>query len=174
MRVRAGVAAVIGVAVGLGCLPAVAYADPPVPERCVTILVSGPTAGGAGRFSAAAVEDLTISVLFRADVLHDRQLLALDLTTPKGFLYQTLTVPIAAPGSAPAERAIEGYPRPVLELAPRATTVGAVPYQRVDVPFPVGGTMIVTGSLYGTWHVAPRLNGASKPCAPATAFTIVQ
>ncbi len=163
------------ISMAIGLIASVASAQPPVPNACVAIQVSAPasthpTVGGG--FSARLVEDLTISVLFPGD-LKDAHILALDLTTPKGFLYQTITVPVAAPGAPPTARAIEGYPRPVQELAPRATTVGTARFQQVDVPFPVGGTMIATGSLYGTWRVAPRLDGALKPCAPATAFTIV-
>lgn len=160
---------------GLSSSAAASSAQRPQPAACVLIRVSGPTAETSGRgggFSAHLVEDLTITVLFPGK-LNEKHVLALDFSTPKGFLYQTITLPVAAPGTPPAERAIEGYPRPLRELVPQVTTIGTSRLYWVEVPFPVGGTMIVTASLYGLWHVAPRLDGATMPCAPPTGFTIV-
>jgi hypothetical protein len=174
MRASALPTIIASALVGLPCATVIGWAQPPVHLPCVTIEVSAPqgtSPGSRGAFSAQIVEDLTMRVLFPEDLVATH-LLALDFRTPRGFLYQTITVPVAAPGVPPAARAIEGYPRPVQEIAPRPTTIGTERFQEVDVPFPVGGTQIVTSSLYGAWQVSARLDGAFQPCAPATVFTI--
>jgi hypothetical protein len=44
----------------------------------------------------------------------------------------------------------------------------------VDATFPVGGTAIVTSSLYGRWTVTPHLDGSLEACGPARQFRIEQ
>jgi hypothetical protein len=176
MRISAISAITVGAIAGASCLATAVWAAPAGGNnQCVTIHVSAPagTHGqSGGGFSARLVDDLTVAVRFPGGVT-DSHVLALDFATPKGFLYETVTVPVAAPNTAPRMRHLKGYPRPVRELVPRSVTSGGSTVHEVDVPFPVGGTMIVTDSLYGTWNVSPRLDGAEQPCAPPTSFGIV-
>lgn len=110
---------------------------------------STPRSRSLGGFSASRVLDLTLSVeLPRPPAGSAPGPLEVRVYTPQGHLYQS--VPFT-PGQA-ADAA-----RPSALLARR--------WQRVELPsLPVGGTPIVTSSLYGTWRVEVWPEGAS-PCS---------
>ncbi|HEX9188787.1 MAG TPA: hypothetical protein VGB87_17025 [Vicinamibacteria bacterium] len=132
-------------------------AAPPPPRACVAVRVASPQAPGARRasFSASKVVDLRIETFFARRLRGPRRL-ELRVFTPKGFLYQRLSVPFDAT-PPPDER---GSPR----LSMRS----------VGVRLPVAGTAITTNSLYGTWRVVPFLDDEAEPCGRERAFGISQ
>ena len=72
-------------------------------------------------------------------------------------------------------RRVDGYPQPLPEqelVAVRAPT-GQRAY-RVSAHLPVAGTSIMTSSLYGKWKVVPYVDGSTRACGPAAAFSITQ
>jgi hypothetical protein len=140
-------------------------------------------------FSARRVLDLEFRVHLRRDLQGDH-LLQLRVFTPRGYLYQVLTVPFsgwrppdvrprrrelgstADDQSDPATRWVAGFPRPlaVQPLVP----VGAGGHRQYQLTsrLPVAGTSITLGSLYGRWTVVPYLDGQSAPCGHSRPFVI--
>jgi hypothetical protein len=131
-------------------------------------------------FSATQILDLQFRTTL-ARPLKGQHVLELKVYTPKGHLYQVLTVPFSAPlPTMPA-------PKP-MRLEPTVESKGKGPANRVAKPvvddpdqppsvaatFPVGGTAIVTSSLYGHWTVTPHLDGSLDACGPARQFRIEQ
>ncbi len=115
------------------------------------------------QFSAIRMLDLELTVRFAEGVAGDH-LVRLKLLTPKGYHYQTLSVPVTSvlelQGS---QRQVEGYPRP---LAVRVLSRAGTPsLPEVTISIPVGGTPIVTNSLYGSWTTEAYLDDQSKVCA---------
>jgi hypothetical protein len=68
--------------------------------------------------------------------------------TPRGYLYQSLAVPVAAAASS--------HRRP--------------PARDVRSTLLVAGTAITTNSLYGRWAVEARIDG--QPCGTRSVFTL--
>lgn len=147
---------------------------PPPPVPCAFVQVSAleQSPGPKDRFSATAVTDLVFTTRFGGK-LSGEHVLELKVFGPSGTLYQSLAVPIAAPGKTPGERPVKDYPYPKKEVAVRTVGQGASAVHEVDVSFPVGGTLIVQNGLYGTWKVEPYLDFQRRPCGPATSFQIV-
>jgi hypothetical protein len=117
-------------------------------QVCGTVTVTSPDTPKAknGRFSAAKVLD----VEFRTTVarkVEGAHRLRFRVMTPKGHLYQELSVPFVANASGRT---------------------------KVTARLPVGGTSISTSSLYGTWRVQTHLDDFMKPCVGATKFTITK
>ena len=133
----------------------------------------------AKTFSATKTVDLAIMAYFAKKPSHDH-VIEFKLTNPDGFLYRSMSFPIAASTHKASQRAIAGYPNPVREveaIAVPASAAGvgtmAVSGQtKVEVPFPVAGTDIVTSGLYGKWKVEAFLDGASTPCTQPLSFTL--
>ena len=103
----------------------------------------------------------------------------LKLHTPRGYLYQTITVPFRFE-SAGADRADEerrrraswpGYPRPLAvqtlgePTSPRRRGTD-VSLDQATARLPVAGTSISLGSLFGRWTVVPYLDDETAPCGP--------
>jgi hypothetical protein len=133
------------------------------------------------RISAATTIDLQLQVRIRA-VLRDDHVLRLELLTPRGYLYQTMTLPFrfatgsevqVARGEA-ATRSIAGFPHPLdvqlLSVPTRRRPVA----DRVTARLPVAGTSIALGSLFGEWTAVPYLDDQSAPCGPAASFVIAE
>ena len=130
-------------------------------------------------FSATRILDLQLDAMLRRTYVGPHTL-HLKLFTPRGHLYQVLTVPFtssakAADGSAPTpapKRWVEGYPQPLEEKALRSVThEGETAYQ-VTATLPVAGTSIMTNSLYGEWKVEPYLDQQAAPCGDVRSFVI--
>jgi len=153
---------------------------------------------GAPSFSASDTLDLELRVRVR-EVLVGDHVLRLKLLTPRGHLYQTITVPFrfASPdpdvnrerdpgrgeagtrkaatreGGRNATMVVPGYPRPL-----PVQTLGATPRRRGNTPgaavarLPVAGTSISLGSLFGDWTVVPYLDDQTAPCGPPRTFKI--
>ena len=134
-------------------------------------LVAPGNSGRAGAVSATTTEDARFSIRLDGP-LQTRMVLQLSLVLPGGHRYQTLTVPVAPEDTTAGRRRLAGFPLPVEEHAVqlRADDSASEGLGRfVDVPFPVGGTAIVSSSLYGEWTVEAAVAGES--CA-STKFRI--
>jgi hypothetical protein len=161
------------VAFGLAGPPprAAASADTAPRMSCVAVEIVSPQdssrQGRVPEFSASAIIDLRFTAILRRP--DDHGLLRLKLFTPRGHLYQTLTLPFVADGSsAPQARHVDGSSRSVLE---QRAQPAAADY-RVEARLPVAGTLIPNEGLFGRWTVEPWLDGGSAPCLAGRAFVI--
>ena len=165
---------------------AAATAPPPLAagaKPCLSLTAaSAEEAQGAAsqRFSASRTTDLTFR-LYLDPALTGAHTVELRVFTPRGFLYRSLAVPVslgsgarASAASAGEERLIAGYPHPLKVHAATRDTLAGAAVQRVEVAFPVGGTDIVSNSVYGKWKVEPYLDGGATSCGPAATFRITQ
>lgn len=148
---------------------------------------------GAPSFSASDTLDLELRVKVR-EVVAGEHLLRLKLLTPRGYHYQTITVPFrfASPdgdgdreqdsgsreaatreGGRETTMGVPGYPRRL-----PVQTLGTTPRRRGHSPgaavarLPVAGTSISLGSLFGNWTVVPYLDDQTAPCGPPRTFEI--
>lgn len=96
------------------------------------------------RFRATRILELRFETLLTGRLEQERRL-RLRLTTPGGFLYQILSVPIDHAGGK--------KPRLVARL-------------------PVAGTSIMASGLYGRWTVTPTLDDTREPCGRSRHFVI--
>jgi hypothetical protein len=103
------------------------------------------TRGHFDRYSATKIQVLvfnaTVSPLVRGE-----HRLGLRVYTPRGHLYQTLSVPFVVPTHP--QRRHAPPPPPTL----------------LSVRLPVAGTPIVANTLYGRWRVVPHLDDADERC----------
>jgi hypothetical protein len=127
----------------------------------VLVKVSSPQLGPSSSrvFPAHGITELQFDALFRQR-LRGSHVLELKLYTPKGHLYQVLTVPFSGGPRAAGYRRLPGNPRVYVEQV--LQPAGAAAY-RVSARLPVAGTWIVTSSLYGSWRVDAHLDGAASP-----------
>jgi len=158
----------------LATLSAAGPIPAPTPA-CVSVEVSsGPTAAAITarpRFSVSKTLDLTFTVLLPVSTSGDH-VIELRVFTPDGQLYRSIAVPTVDGTRPTTSRAVPGYPRPVAEKALARVTRGTAAYSAVSIPFPVGGTDIVSSGLYGSWKVQAHVDGADSPCVPAVTFTL--
>ncbi len=125
--------------------------------QCAAVLVRSPEAPRArSRFSARKILDVEFGAILRKRITGPH-VLNLRVYTPKGHLYQELSVPFDA-----------GQPTGMGGAAARGKK-----QSWLAARLPVGGTSITTASLYGKWKVVPHLDGSLKPCGAATTFSIV-
>lgn len=145
-------------------------------------------------FSSRQVLDLQFQARLRQDLQGDH-LLQFKVYTPRGFLYQVITVPFVGTAPAPdakerAERArsgaaarapapppprvVAGYPRPlpVQRLVPVVGDTVTRTQFGVSAALPVAGTSITLSSLFGRWTVETYLDDQAEPCGPPGRFTI--
>ena len=124
-------------------------------SRGCRIFVSSPEAATTGRkkpkFSAAEIMDIQLQALVSRK-LTGHHSLEFKIYTPKGNLYQSMTLQFDA--DAPIPR---GTPR-------RS--------RRFQAVLPVAGTSIVTSSMYGTWKVEAFLDGDDRRCSRPRKFVI--
>lgn len=141
--------------------------------ECVAVLVSSPqqpaTARPRGPFSATKILDVRFGTVLRRQ-LTGPHVLELKVYTPRGHLYQTLTVPFTAAGRTRGERFVDGYPRPLPEQETRAVSHRGARGYELSATLPVGGTAIMSNSLYGSWRVEPYLDGSV--CGRSARFEI--
>ncbi len=140
-------------------------------------------------FSARQTLDLELRTrLTSVRSLSGNHLLHLKLYTPRGYLYQTITVPFhRQPRKAErrkAERrnreALDYEPSRVVAGFPRALDVqkttrvrqGRRRFDQVTARLPVAGTSITLGSLFGRWTVVPFLDDGTAPCGRSRRFVI--
>lgn len=130
---------------------------------CYSVWLTAPTPPGerAARrrnleFSAREILDLQLLVLLPLedpDAPAAGRKIELKLFTPKGHLYQTISMtdsPADPPGASRRRRR----------------------YETLTANLPVAGTTIVNNSLYGTWKAEAYVEGETAPCAKGRRFVI--
>jgi hypothetical protein len=133
-------------------------------------------------FSARETLDLEIRArLRRAGHLSGNETLRLKLYTPRGYLYQEMTLPFYRTPQSKKERkrnpyeatrVVSGFPQPLDVQMARNVRTGRKRYLQVTTRLPVAGTSISLGSLYGSWTVVPFLNDNAAPCGQPRTFVI--
>ena len=127
-------------------------------SRCHRVFVSSPEAAKTRRrkprFSAAEIMDLQLQALVSRK-LTGHHSLEFKIYTPKGNLYQSMTLQFDADA-------------PIPEGARRRSRR----FQEVNAVLPVAGTSIVTSSMYGTWKVEAFLDGNNRRCSRPRKFKI--
>jgi hypothetical protein len=118
-------------------------------------------------FRATEILDIIFEVEIEGE-LQELQVLTLEIIGPNGHLFRELAVPVATKSDrSDGKVLLDGFPYPV-RLA-KLSSEGMV-----EVRFPVAGTTIVSSSVYGTWSVAPLINGTSSSCdAESVHFVLV-
>ncbi len=139
-------------------------------RRC-KIRVSSAQSSSRRKFSATEILDLDFTVkLARVTGEH---LLRVDLSTPKGHPYQSLTVPFSTEASAAgALRSVAGFPRPLEVRATETTMYEGQAVPSVVVQLPVAGTPIVHSALYGKWTATAYLDDETEACGRSRRFRI--
>ena len=137
-------------------------------HMCATFEVSSvesPQPVGTGDFSAVKTSDIIVHVVF-PDEFKEEHVITVRFQTPNQHLYRVIDVPIAPLGTrAPGTRKLPDYPYPVEVKVPTETKdVSGETVVSVQIRFPVGGTSIVTSSLYGEWHVTGLIDGRELRC----------
>jgi hypothetical protein len=124
-------------------------------------------------FSATRILDVVFHVLTPRQLRGDH---ALDIKvyTPKGHLYQTLSTRF--PAVAASASVTRAFSLATLIRPERVHTVryAGLKRQLVSARLPVAGTHIVSHSLYGSWRIAPHLDGSLAPCGEGRSFSIEQ
>src|SRR5262245_48784497 len=109
---------------------------------CAAIVVTAPDVRTPARtqaFSATKILDLQLAAVLRTRLQGDHTL-EMKVYTPKGHLYQVLTVPFsAAAASAARTRLVEGYPEPLREQPMTAVRHEGVRRYSVSTRLPVAG-----------------------------------
>ena len=149
---------------------------------CVAIAVSSEQKGGGKfdtSFSATRVIDIDFSVVFTPGAakrfLDGNHLVEFRILTPRGHLYQSMTIPFTADAKRKGAKVkVEGYPDPMAVRTMDDVVFDKGNHVRVSTRMPVAGTPIIWSSLYGTWTAQAFVDGESVPCAKGAAFTIVQ
>jgi len=159
----------------------------PSSRTCAAIDVVAPEQRRATRkrsFSAARTLDLELRARMRtrSDLAGDH-VLRLKLFTPRGYLYQEITVPFhwEPPQSRRSKHEVEafeptrvvpGFAQPVSVQKTRRVWKGQKRFDQVTARLPVAGTSITLGSLFGRWTVVPYLDDETGPCGRARKFVI--
>ena len=167
----------------LAALPA------PASRVCSAVEVVAPEQRKATKkrkFSAKKTLDLQLHTYLRSRrSISGDHLLHLKLYTPRGYLYQTITVPFyRQPRQAekPRPEDLEFEPVRVVPGFPRALDVqkttrvreGRRRFDQVTARLPVAGTSITLGSLFGRWTVVPFLDDGTAPCGRSRRFSILE
>lgn len=152
-------------ATAFGLVANVALAAPPACHSITVENVHSPNGQGVEKkFSATQISDVGLRIL-AGDSLKGDHLLEWRIFDNTGALYQSITMPI---GDAPGTRAVPGYPNPVRVVVPVPTNApNGARALMLEQRFPIGGTMIQTNSLYGTWRLDALLDGQPY-CKPFT------
>jgi hypothetical protein len=145
------------------------------------VFVDGFESGGttpwldsARAFSATEILDVVFEASVVGEFVGDA-LLELKVYTPNGHLYQVLTAPVTSKtGKGAYQVRVAGFPYPLAIQHLRASPGSKSSSPGVVLSLPVGGTLIVSTSLYGLWEVRPFLDGESAGCGAPIFFYLVQ
>ncbi len=133
---------------------------------CTDILAKSAEENGgawATSFHASVTTDLTLAVIFPKNFQGEHEV-EVRLYTPGGDLYQSIRMPIAEPGRKAENRIVNGYPRAIRQVVPKPEAYLGTALLKVEIPFPVGGTLISSNSLYGQWRIEALVDQDKKPC----------
>jgi hypothetical protein len=164
----------------------------PSSRTCAAIDVVAPEQRRATRkrsFSAAETLDLELRTRLRTRrQTEGDHLLRLKLFTPRGYLYQEITVPFHTDpprrrwwtsrrngdedGAFEPTRVLPGFSTPVSVQKTQWVWKGRRPFNQVTARLPVAGTSITMGSLFGRWTVVPYLDDETAPCGRSRRFVI--
>ncbi len=138
-------------------------------KRC-KIKISSAQSNGGRTFSATQILDLDLRVKLNRSVTGEH-LLRLDLKTPKGHHYQTLTVAFSTEAaSAGARRSVAGFPHPLEVRVTETAMHEGRPVFSVLAQLPVAGTPIVHSALYGRWTATAYLDDETEACGRPRRF----
>ena len=142
---------------------------------CIAILAKSVEENGgywATSFHASRTTDLTLGVALPSSLQGEHEV-ELRLYTPSGHLYQSIRVPVAAPGaSTGTNRTVKDYPMAVRQVVLKPVKYLGRSVYTVEVPFPVGGTLISSNSLYGKWRIEALLDSEKEPCGKPASIQI--
>ncbi|HEX8172989.1 MAG TPA: hypothetical protein VF824_20820 [Thermoanaerobaculia bacterium] len=129
-------------------------------------------------FSATQVIDVDLSVLFHPGTVKQyagNHKVEVRIYTPRGHLYQSMTVPFTADASRKGSHvAIEGYPQTLETQLLEEVTTASGKQLRAFVRLPVAGTPIVTSSIYGTWSAQAYVDDAPIACSKPATFRVTE
>ncbi len=146
---------------------------------CPRLLISSveePDVFDVATYSAVETTDIKIHVVF-PEQFKEEHVISLKFYTPAGHLYRQIDVPVAPEvgrEGASQTRRLPGYPYPVTVAVPEMRRVAGESVPSIEVRFPVGGTSIVSSSLYGTWRVTGMADGVERRCFRPMTFGIVE
>jgi hypothetical protein len=164
------------------CVQAQSVGGGPGTSPCLALAVTPSSrfvetaASTTQKFSATKTQDLYFTLVLSRAALPVSQF-ELKIYTPKGNLYQSVSVPVAnsTGGQSPEPyRQIPSYPHPVKVQGISEVSLRAIKYPSVtSPPFLVGGTSISLNSLFGFWKAEVFLkNGiGGTSAAPVPCIT---
>ncbi len=137
--------------------------------------VEEPDVFNHAKYSAVKTTDLRVHVVL-PDTFKEEHVISLKFYTPAGHLYRQIDVPVTPEigREGTQTRRLPGYPYPVTVAVPEITRVAGELAPSIEVRFPVGGTSIVTSSLYGMWRVNGMVDGVELRCFRPMSFGIGQ
>ena len=148
---------------------------------CVAIAtgqLQGDSAQFGDTFSATKVVDVDFALLFTPGAVNrfaDTHTVEFRVFTPRGHLYQSITIPFTSDPAAKGKRIkIEGYPDPQPVSLLTEVTYEKNKHLLVKTALPVAGTPIITNSLYGQWRAEAYVDDEPVGCAKPVLFTIAQ
>jgi hypothetical protein len=169
----------------------------PSSRTCAAVDVVAPQQRRATmRRSFSAVHTLDLELRTRLWGVHrisGDHVLRLKLFTPRGYLYQEITVPFHRESSRSGKgngkdngkgkgkdgvqgfeptRMVPGFPRPLKVQKTEGVWHGRNRFEQVSARLPVAGTSITLGSLFGRWTVVPYLDDETAPCGRPSRFVI--
>ena len=166
---------VIAAMIAVGALAGSADAAESICPRFAISTVEQPGVFDIGKYSAVETSDIIVHVVL-PQTFKEEHVISLKFFTPAGHLYRQIDVPITPDiGSRTVEsRRLPGYPYPVTVAVPEVRRVAGETAPTVEVHLPVGGTSIVTSSLYGMWRVNGFVDGVELRCFRPISFGIGQ
>lgn len=148
-------------------------------QGCVGIATSSQQhTGGAftDSFSATAILDVDLWVLFTPGSVKrfaDDHTVEVKIFTPRGYLYQSIAIPFTSDeGKKGKSRKLDGYPHPMPARVLQDVTWKNGKHIGTNIRLAVGGTMITTNSLYGTWSAEAYVDGEPLRCSQPAKFNI--
>lgn len=115
-------------------------------------------------FDVTRFLDLHFDIVLDGGLTGDH-IVALELQTPSGHLYQRIEIPMTTEvGGGDQKRRLPGLPNPVpIQLAVRRQSNGLNQWM-IGSDLPVAGTSIVNNSIYGRWSLQLYLDGQALEC----------
>jgi hypothetical protein len=129
-------------------------------------------------FSATQIIDIDLSVLFPPGIaakFAGNHKVEVRISTPRGHLYQSMTVPFTTDATRKGARvSIAGYPDPLeMQVLEEVGTANGKQL-RAFVRLPVAGTPIVSNSIYGIWTAQAYVDDEPVACSKPAQFQITQ